>query len=228
MIDDLIKKKLQEDNDEEYYVQEKKFSPSAFGFCYRNQFWQRKQETKSNPYDIKTLTRFAEGRFTHKFIQSYLPEGITEVRLEIEDVKGRADLVLDDTAIDIKGADSYALSVKAQQYNIPTAYYVKKNPYYFLQVGWYGIALNSGYTNDHKKYDIKNVAIWGCCKGKLFYRIEHPVPLAELEDKVHEELRILRDYWSKDELPPAVPKAFGGRECTYCNFKDKCDKLEGK
>jgi len=46
------------------------------------------------------------------------------------------------------------------------------------------------------------------------------------QERIEDELTILRNYWEQDKLPPAMPRAYGGKECRYCSFKDKCDAYE--
>jgi hypothetical protein len=57
-------------------VRSGKWSPSSFGGCYRKQFWNRKDEPKSNPPDARTLRVFAAGQLFHDFIQNIIIKGL--------------------------------------------------------------------------------------------------------------------------------------------------------
>jgi len=189
-----------------------KFNPSSFGRCYRNQYWNRQDEPVTNPVNVKSLMNFEEGSYTHSLIQDQLPVEMVEKEIDSEDVFGRADIVEEDAVTDIKSAE--ARGFKAF-HDIPSDKFVDKNPHYFLQTGWYACMLK-------KKY----IRIRSNVKGSLqSFRI-HEQPTELWKDKVQHELDMLRMYWDKQELPPAEPRAFNGRDCTYCAWRKKCDEVE--
>jgi len=56
---------------------------------------------------------------------------------------------------------------------------------------------------------------------------EYALPLANWIPTINEELQVLRHYWGKDELPPPMPRAYNGKDCTYCQFKILCEQTDG-
>ena len=188
-----------------------KFSPSQFGRCFRAQYWNRKNEPVSNPPNVESLKRFEEGTATHQLIQKRLPKGMVEVKIDTEDVIGYADIVEEDGVIDIKSAEEWKYK---RYHNIPTEIFIEKNPKHFLQCGWYACMLR-------KKY----IRIRSNVTGSLSVYTIHEQLTIDWKDKIQHEIDMLREYWKKDELPPPEPRAFGGKECNYCSFKEKCNDL---
>jgi hypothetical protein len=84
-----------------------KMSPSSFGKCFRNQYWNR-LDVQGEPLDARTLRVFKAGNLFHDFVQSLLinEQVKKEVLVESEDVKGFADLVNTEEVIDIKSQHS--------------------------------------------------------------------------------------------------------------------------
>ena len=191
-----------------------RFSPSSFGRCYRLQYWNRKAEPISDPPDTKGMMKMAEGTKTHEMVQSYLPKEVVEVEILTDDVKGYADIVTEDCVYDIKTCDEWQFK---RYWRIPTDKAVLAKSSNFLQVCWYALELK-------KKY----ACIIGWIKGTLREecRVEHKIEAMEFYPQLVEELDTLRMFWLKEELPPAVPRAFGGYDCNYCNWRTKCKELE--
>lgn len=212
MIQQLIEETLQRDHDySKYRVRSGKWNPSAFGFCYRRQYWQRKNEQQINQPDMNGLYLMAQGQATHRLIQGYLPPEIVEVEIETEDVIGYCDILTELSAIDIKGTEEW----KYKRYKkIPTKIYVENNPQEFMQVGWYAL--------EKKKplcYIRANVF------GSLQVFTMHEQRTADWKDRIEEELKILKNYWDTGVLPEPKPRVYGGNECNYCKFRDKCKEL---
>ncbi len=92
-------------------VRSGKYSPSSFGRCFRQQFWNRKDEPQTNPPDERALRIFQAGSLFHDFVQQLLMKDNSyeiEVWIESNDVKGCADMVSDNEVVDIKSQHSKA------------------------------------------------------------------------------------------------------------------------
>ncbi len=105
-IQDLIDEALiKEEEIKSQRIRSGKFSPSSFGKCYRAQYWNRKNEPKSNPIDVSALRRFKVGNIIHQYAQSFFPNAQREVLvLNGVDMVGYADIVLENEVIDIKSS----------------------------------------------------------------------------------------------------------------------------
>jgi hypothetical protein len=125
---------------------------------------------------------------------------------------GYADIVLPDEVIDIKSCRAYEFKLFKKK-----GFDVKEGKFQnCLQVCTYALFLNRP-------------------KARLIFiekdaldSMEFELDTKDFKEVIEEELEILRGFWKNDKLPAALPRAYGGRECGYCNFKDKCNKLEGK
>lgn len=187
-----------------------KYSPSYFGRCLRLQYWNRKDEPITNPPDLKGLKAMKQGVELHKFAQSHFPKEVCEITIETEHVKGRADLVYPDIVYDIKGCQEWQYK---RYWNIPTPKLVEAKLNNWLQVGWYGLELGKTY-----------VSLIPWVYG-TYVRFEHVIFTKQIEDKVKEEVKTLVDIWDRQWLPLPKPRAFGGHECNYCSWKDKCEEI---
>ena len=188
-----------------------KWSPSSFGKCYRAQYWNRLNEPKTHSVPVETLCVFKVGNLIHKFYQDALREEYQrEVLVETTDTLGYADLVNKEEVVDIK-------SVRSYQYKLMGS---KKVPYDFkaqnkeniMQVTYYGKEL-------------------GRPKGRLVFvdkdslnAIEFEFDIAEFVPVLTNELDKLNGYWIAKTLPPAEPRCYNGKECSYCGWSimDKC------
>ena len=207
-LEDLIRLGLTIDqNKRKDRVRSGKWNPSSFSRCFRNQFWNRKNEPVTNPPDIKSLKRMYQGKHTHLMYQSLLPKEIVEVKVETDNTKGYADLVLKDKVKDYKCVDEY-------QYNryckIPTPKYLEKEVDKIRQVCWYCIELN-------KPVGVLRPTIFGTFTG-----IDHEFKVSNYKHLVEKELSILNGVWEKDILPPPIPRT--NWDCDYCSWKDKCKR----
>ena len=195
-------------------VRSGKFSPSSFGKCYRSQIWNRANVEITNPPPVETLRIWAIGHLFHNWMQSVLPKHETEVKIEDIDILGFADVVFPDTVEDIKTIRSYGWNkINKVGYDI-----TKDKMEEVLQVVWYAGRIGK------KMAKIIKIEKDGCkIKEFLFFVEEH------IED-VRKELKALRAYWKiykmNEILPPAEPRTYGGKECKYCGFSNKCQILE--
>jgi len=191
-----------------------KWGPHKFGRCYRFQYWSRKNLPTTNPPDIEALRRFKVGHLFHKYVQTLLKNCETEVEVNSteHDVHGFADVVFKNEVTDIKSVRSYLFKLfKKKDYDVTVDKFGA-----WLQVMSYAMFLKKE-------------------KGRLIFidkdamqSKEYTEKLVDWKDKVLEELDILNGYWKQDKLPPAIPRAYNGKECKYCGFKETCDKAEGK
>lgn len=222
-------KSVQELIDENLAPKEKrirsgKFSPSSFGKCYRNQYWNRIDE-ESTPIDPITLRKFKAGNLFHDFVQGLLiTETVKkEVMVESEDVKGFADLVNGEEVIDIKSQHSKAFWHRQKEIKESTDVEKSiKSMFYnnWLQVVYYAIQLSKPY-----------VRLVFISKDDLCIQ-EYRQPVdGYWTEEIAKELKMLRQYWSEKILPPALPRLYKQKdgtfkECTYCQFSDKCKGVE--
>lgn len=191
-----------------------KFSPSSFGKCYRAQYWNRKDEPQTNPPDARTERVFKAGNLFHDFVQgvilSKFPEIKKEVLIDVDpDIVGYADLVNEVEVSDIKSQNSKSFDYMNNCKDIRE----DRKPNW-LQVMYYAISLG--------KQGARLVFV----EKDTLRILEFHQPVDEYWKKeVSNELKTLREYWEKDELPPPKPRAYGGKEGKYCGWKDKCLKL---
>lgn len=184
-----------------------KFNPSMFGRCYRAQIWNRKNEPQSNPPDERLLRVFKAGSLFHDFVQDIVikeTKAQVEVEVTTEDTKGFADIVTEHEVIDIKSVHSKAFWYMTKSTNIGE----DKKPN-ILQVMWYAKQL--------KKDTGRLIFV---SKDDLCIQ-EYAFPLSKWVKEVDDELSILNAHWLKG-LPEALPRAFSGKECTFCSFCDRC------
>jgi len=198
-----------------------KWNPSSFGMCFRQQFWNRKNETPSNPSDARQLRVLAAGQLFHNFVQELIcpthNDG-REILVESDDVKGFADIVMENEVIDIKSQHS-----KSFWYMSKKSVDIKKEKYAnWLQVLYYARELRKSFGR-----------LVFISKDDLCIR-EYVQPLDNYWlRQIDTELTALRCLWKRDELPPAVPRCEPNTkneywQCKCCKFKDKCFVLEGK
>lgn len=187
------------------------WKPSQLGRCYRLQVFAREGIPPTNPPDIPSVKRMDLGTLIHKYIQDKFDKKQVEIEVKAKDVYGFADLVSEDTVADIKTVTdwSYKFIAKANLEKIR-----KEKVTNWLQVATYGLILKKP-------------------KVKLFFvNIKDINKVQEFEDdlsywqpKVNEEFKALRHWWTQD-LPPAEPRAFNGKDCDYCAWKDYCKGVE--
>jgi len=196
---------LEEEKKKSNRTRSGKWAPSSFGRCYRAQYWNRKNEVKTNPIEASTLRIFQIGKLIHKMFQDILKsEYLPEVKIETPDVLGYADMVNIEEVIDIKSVRSFQFKLmknKKKPYNFRTEKFEN-----ILQVTFYGKELNR-----------KNGRLVFVDKDSLDI-IEFSFPISEFSKEVDKEIGILNKYWFAEELPPASPRCYNGKECLYCGY----------
>lgn len=207
MIEELIDKALlKEQEGKKDRVRSGKWSPSSFGRCYRYQYWNRKNEQPSNPPDERALKIFKVGKVFHDFVQGFIPDQETEVLVKQDDILGYADIVTKDAVIDLKSQHSRGFWYMLKEtYNIAEQKYSN-----WLQVATYAWILKK------EKCGLVFISKDDLCIKEYYMPTEKWIP------EVEKELKTLRAIWEKDELPKGEPKAYGGKECQYCGYRDKC------
>ena len=183
-----------------------KISPSTLGRCYRYQYWYRKGEEPSNPPDARALRVFKVGDLFHTFIQQFFETEDVERIVEVDDIKGYADIVTKDEVVDIKSQHSRAFwYMKKDNYDV-----AKEKEPQILQVMTYVYLLKKKYGR------LVFVSKDDLCVEEYVFDIEN------WRERVEKELALNRAYWAKEELPEAEPRAYGGQECKYCSYRDRC------
>ena len=208
LIDDAL---IKEEEIKSKRTRSGKFSPSSFGRCYRYQYWNRKNEAKSNPVVVGALRRFKVGNIIHSYAQSFFPTAQREVLvLSGDDMVGYADIVLENEVVDIKSCRSYEFKLFLKKdFDVKVGKFTN-----CLQVCTYALYLN--------KPQARLIFIE---KDALDSK-EFVIETKDFKEQIEDELTILRGHWQKQELPKAIPRAYGGKECGYCAFKDKCETIE--
>ena len=201
-------------------VRSGKFNPSSFGYCYRAQWWNRKDEPMSNPPDNRDIRVMYCGKLFHNFVQELgFKDYKNEVPVECEDVMGFADLVGENEVVDLKSQHSKSFhymdkfkgdDIKAEKYGN------------WLQVLYYARELGKRYGR-----------LTFISKDDLCIR-DYIQPLdAYWLNELDIELNMLRLLWKNNVLPAADPRCKPNKagefwQCNYCKFKDKCFNLESK
>ena len=190
-----------------------KFSPSSFGRCYRMQFWNRKNVPQTNPPDVEALRRFKVGNIIHDYAQSFFPNAQREVKILVaDDIIGFADIVLPDEVVDIKSCRTFEYKqMLKEDYDIKVSKLTN-----CLQVGSYAYFLSKPQA---RLIFIEKDAL----DSKEFI-----IKVSDLKQQIEDELEILRGHWKNGTLPAPSPRAYGGKECNYCNYMNKCFELQGK
>ena len=220
-IQKLIDEFLQEEEKSKRHEKSGKLSPSAFGYCFRRQIWNRRKEPPSEAIDLLTLRKFRCGRIFEDWISKLLESANGkleyQVKVEVEDILGYADAVNTDTVYDFKTMHSKAFWYMTKEgYDI-----TQEKRHNILQVMSYAVLLKKEY---------------GCLvfisKDDLAIE-ERKFKTADWADAVDTELGVLRQFWVTGDLPPAQPRCFkqkngGFKECSYCPYLTKCNEEEAK
>lgn len=204
MLQEQIDTYLQEQYHNKKINLAKKWSPSSFGRCFRYQYLSRKNTPPTNPPDSRALRIFACGNIFHKFVENFYPNVQKEVLVENDDIKGYADLVLPNCALDIKSVHSKSF----WWINKPNYDFSKEKFKEILQLMTYAWLLNKdrGILVLVSKDDL-------CIDERIFH-------LNQWQGHIHAELRTLRAAWEFETLPKPEPRF--NNECKYCIYKDKC------
>jgi hypothetical protein len=206
----LEAKLLQEELEHSKRERSGKFNPSSLGRCFRNQFWNRKDEPKSNPFNVDTLKIFALGNMVDELIKSSYPKECSRYKVDTEDICGYPDIVLDDCVKEVKSCKAYEFKMLIEK-----GYNIANKTTNCLQAIVYAYLLH------------KPTAYLVFAEKEALRIKEFELKLVDWQEVLMEELATLRDYWIKDRLPNGEPRAYGGKECKYCGWMDKCFKLDG-
>ena len=203
LIDDALKQKQDERKDRK---RSGKFSPSSFGRCFRFQYWNRKGLEVTDPPDERALRLFRMGDLVHDFVKSFYPAESRELLVDSDDVLGYVDIVDGDTVVEIKSIHSnqYHRMCKPN-YNIKED--KKEN---ILQACAYAVMLGK------PKFKLVFVSKDDLCIQEFVFDTK------EFEGKVVEELTKLRAWWFSGEVPVPGPRAYGGKEGSYCSYRTRC------
>ena len=212
-IQNLIDKALKEKQDKKKERENSgKFVPSSFGRCFRYQVWRRQGTPPSNEPDERTLRVWEAGSIFHKWVEDLI-EADKEVKTETDDFLGFADIVTNDTVVDLKTVHSRMFwRMSKSDYDT-----TKEQMPHWLQVAFYGWQLGKD------KISLCYISKDDLCINQYFQNT------ADWEDKLLWEIAKLQEYWEKKELPPAKGRAYGltkegkSKECeVYCPYRDKC------
>lgn len=198
-----------------------KFSPSSFGQCYRQQYWNRKNETKSNPADSRSLRVFAAGQLFHDFVQGVIMSNGQKFEKEVcvdtqPDILGFADLVGENEVIDIKSQHS-----KSFWWMNKKNADIKKEKYgNWLQVMYYATELKKDFAR------LVFVSKDDLCIQEYVQPCDY-----YWQEELRHEIFNLQTIWDEQKLPPALPRCEKKKDgtywmCEYCNFYDLCVKIE--
>jgi hypothetical protein len=190
-------------------------------------------EPPTEPIDKRTLRVFKAGNLFEQFVKELIIKDgggwidCGREPIECEDVKGFADLLCENEVADVKSQHSRSFWWMVKSADI------KKDKYCnWLQVMYYTRELKKDFGR------LVFVSKDDLCIQEYVQQLD-AYWLGELSD----ELQRLRYYWNKQELPPAEPRAFGGKEntvktpkkspfygypkeCSYCAYFTKCKKVE--
>lgn len=213
-FEEMILARLEkEQDDRDTRTRSGMWNPSSLGRCYRNQFFNRKNEPETEPKDLGFLKRMKLGKFIHQYAQGCYPIECSEKKVMRDNLLGYYDLVYEGKVIDIKSVSEWEFKrISVKGYDVE-----KQKETNCLQVCSY--AWMAGFRK----------------AGLVFIGICSELPSREFEidvdrfiPKIEEELKVLNEYWDKKELPPAIPRAYFGKDCQYCGWRTKCNQLEGK
>jgi len=187
-----------------------KFHPSSLARCFRYQLWNKQGKEQSDPIDARTRRVFAVGDLFHEFVRGFLPEHDSEVLVKDDNFVGYADIVTEDTVYDVKSQHSQGF------------WYMTKPGYSIEEEKLPNILQVALYAKLLKKPKMGLVFI---SKDDLCIN-EYMFDYSKWEPTLSEEIAELIKWHSSDKLPPAQPRAYGGKECKYCPYKTACKERE--
>lgn len=186
-----------------------KFSPSRTGRCKRFQYWQREDKPESDPIPLAVFKKFRAGNIFHRDLQTLVTR--CEVKYEDENWIAFTDHLGDDCCFDFKTVSSFQFKRLAKMSDADIMVDREQEVY---QVGCYCYFFNRPFGNivyvNRDDYSIREV----------FFPFEYA------EKMVKDEIKTMNRYWMNKELPPAKPRAYGGKECNYCIYRTACKELE--
>jgi hypothetical protein len=175
------------------------------------QYWYRQGEPVTNEIPMKSLKIFRIGNLFHRDIQQYLPQDQVEVEFKKGGVFGHADYVGEDFVEDFKTVGTFPWKLMSNpSYDVEKD---KKN--YVLQLMAYCLFFE------------KPRGILTFINKDNYETMSYEFQYADWKTRVRDEIMALNVAWGNKVLPPAQPRAYNFRDCSYCPFQDKCDKVEG-
>ena len=195
-----------------------KFKPSSFGKCFRRQVLERLGVPRSQDIIIESELIKQDGIDKHNFIQSFYPKECCEVRFEDEHFKGFADIVTEDTVIDIKTVNTEAYTKMGKKgYSI----YQNKEAN-ILQAGFYAIKLNKPSFElaflDREAFSRSGGLAIACFSFDTAF----------LTQFILKEVDKLIEFWynvnNSGVLPECEDRLFFGHECKFCEYKIECER----
>ena len=192
-----------------------KWRPSLLGRCYRMQYWTRQQEPQTNPIDAKTLRVFKMGNMIHTLLQAQLPDNKCEQEFEFEDIVMHPDYFDDECVFDFKSIRSYGFKAMTKDsYDITT-----EQPQYLYQVMSEAMYL-------HKRYGELIFVDKDTLQTNLDIDKQFRFDIADWQEKIFEEMGILRHYWGYQKVPAPMPRCYHMKECKYCVYRNRCAQEE--
>lgn len=189
-----------------------KFRASSFGRCYLAQVLKRRGEEETNPPGAKSLRIFNIGHMVHEYVQNLIPNKneVCELEYQDEDFSGHCDYVGDTYVEDYKTVNVF----KFNQIIKKGADVAEIVPNYVLQL----MAYCKWWDKPTGRLTFINKDDWRIKSFDFQY--------SDYEDLLEDEFDILKAFWNKNRLPPAMPRIRYGRseECIYCGYKDRCGK----
>lgn len=220
-IQELYNSQLRKEYEErKTRIRSGKYNPSSFGRCFRNQYWNKLNEPKSNEPDDRGLRRMDLGLAQEKRICDKIilqaPHLRFQVRCETDTCLGFADIVDDQLSevSDIKTASSRSFHYDEKELNsgkTPAEVYFNN----FLQVMWYTQFLNKKYGRIVKVSKDDSVMAEPREELNDFWK-----------DKLEMELTTLNYYKDFKTLPPAEPRT--SWDCKFCDWETKCKEMNKK
>ena len=187
-----------------------KYKPSNLGRCYRLQYWARKGEEETNKPDERLLRVFECGKIFHNWVQNIIKEGVEiEKRIETPDFVGYADMVNTDEVIELKTVHSYQFHhLKDETISETKLPNILQGMFYVKELG-------------KKRLKLVMISKDDLCIAEYVFEYD------KFEMKLREEIATLKNWWDRQELPPAIPRAYTKKnkvgvteckDCEYCNF----------
>lgn len=196
-----------------------KIGASVLGQCYRRSYWSINREPMSNPPDERTLRVFYCGDIFHEFLQNIIKEQGYEVEVKFEDdiVSLRADAMNENEIVEIKSVHSKAFWYMDKELKEKTIQEIK--PEHICQATLGAMMLGKEFIR------LVYVSKDDLCIKEFLMKVTPEnralVSLELLNIKKNLEEKVLPD--AKPRLYPQKDKSF--KECEWCAWKDKCNKI---
>jgi len=212
LIDNYLKKKKEQD-DKDHSEYSGLISASMLGQCHRRQFYAIKKIEQTNPPDDRTFRVFACGNVFHQFIQDIAKKEIVcqeEVVFKDSLVSVRCDLLTDTEIYEFKSMHSKGFWYMQDELKKGKSI-LEIKPDHCLQLGLGAITFNRKIAN------LVYVSKDDLCIKQFTLNVNELAPL------VYKELLLVKTMLAVGVLPPPEPRLYSkDRECSYCNFRDRC------